>query len=343
MRLTKRLLPIIFVCALTLGLASQALADPVPNPSASPQAFTCLGTVTATSATSVTITVKRASLALQGSLGVPLTLNVTDTSVLSLISHGTKTPVASAAVPVGDLLAASGTIDVTSDPGTTLYDITKACVWQPRSQTRFLCRGAVSSVVVQANADALVVCVARDSLGLRGFVGKDVTIAVPASAKIFALQRRSASATTFDQITAGDRVSILGSADRSDPSSPVFTARRVVVRHLVPLDQLKWFACCGQVEGPGTSPDTVLVTVACGTRAVRSDIGDDLTLTATSDSVISTLSGGVVTALPIANLTSGESIVVRGTIDRSDPSNPIYHIGHAFVWQPTAGLIRSAA
>jgi hypothetical protein len=338
MRHTKKLLLIVFTIALTLGLASQALADPTPTPTSTtaPQTFTCLGKVSAASSSGLTITVRHASCALQGSLGAPLTLTATDTSVLSLISHGTKTPVAAADVPVGDLLVASGTIDVSSDPGTTLYDITKACVWAPRTESRFLCLGTVSSVDPQTSANSLVVCVARGSLGLHGFICKDVTIDVPASARIFCLQRRLATTTTFDQITAGDRVWITGVADRSDPSAPVFTARRVLVHHVVPVSQLKWFACCGQVSGPGTSPDTLLVTVACGTRAVRSDIGGQLTITATPGSVIRTLSDGVVTTLPVADVTAGESILVSGTIDHSVPTSPVYDIGHAFVWQPAA-------
>jgi hypothetical protein len=336
MRHTKKLLLIVCTIALAIGLASQALADPVPTASASPQAFTCLGKVAAASSGGVTITVRHASCALQGSLGQSLTLTATDNSVLSLIAHGTTTPVAAVDVPVGDLLVASGTIDVSSDPGTTLYDITKACVWAPRAQSRFLCLGTVSSVDPQANADSLVVCVARGSLGLRGSLHKDITIDVPASAAIFALQRRLASTTTFDQITAGDRVWITGTADRSDPSAPVFTASRVLVQHVLPVDQLSWFACCGQVSGAGSSPDTLVVTVTCGTRAVCSDIGEPLTLTVTPSSAIRTLSEGAVTTLPVADISAGESILVSGTIDSSVPANPVYDIGQAFVWQPAA-------
>ena len=234
------------------------------------------------------------------------------------------------------MLVASGATDVTTTPGTTLYDISKACVWQPRAQTRFLCLGSVTSVDLQGND--LVVAVARGSLGLHGFVGKDVTIDLPATAKIFVLQRGQASATTIDQITVGDRVWIGGSADRSDPSLPVFTARRVLVRHVVAVGQLKWFAACGVVSALDTNADTLTLTVACGTRAVQSDTGSDLTLNVMPTSVIRTLTGGVVTTVPLANVTVGELIVVTGAIDHSDPTAPVYELGHAFVWQLDAGL-----
>jgi hypothetical protein len=342
---TKKLLIVIFAAVLALCLASQALADPTPSPTPTPatQAFTCLGKVTAIDQTAgtISVTVKRASLALQGSLGQSLTLNVTATSALSRFSAHTKCATTLADVAVGNLLVASGATDVTTTPGTTLYDITKACVWQPRAQTRFLCLGAVTSVDLQGND--LVVCVARGSLGLRGFVRKDVTIELPTTAKIFVLQGGQATATTIDQITVGDRVVIRGTADRSDPSLPVFTARRVLVHHVVALGRLKWFAACGQVSALDTNADTLTLTVARGTRALRSDIGSGLTLDVMPASVIRTLSGGVVTTVPLASVTVGESIVVTGAIDHSNPTAPVYDLGHAFVWQLDAGLVRSAA
>jgi hypothetical protein len=342
---TKKLLIVVFAAVLALCLASQALADPTPPPTPAPatQAFTCLGKVTAVdqSAGTISVTVRRASLALRGSLGQSLTLNVTATSALSQFSHHTKSATTLAGVTVGNMLVASGAIDVTTTPGTTLYDITKACVWQPRAQTRFLCLGAVTSVDLQGND--LAVRVARGSLGLRGFVRKDVTVDLPTTAKIFVLQGGQASATTIDQITVGDRVWIGGTADRSDPSLPLFTARRVVVHHVVAVDQLKWFAAYGVVSALDTNADTLTLTVACGTRAVQSDVGGDLTLCATPTSVIDTLADGVVTAVPLANVTAGELIVVTGAIDHSDPATPVYDLGHAFVWQLDAGLVRSAA
>ncbi len=341
MRFTKRMFPIVLVFVLALCLASQALADPAPTPSPSstPQTFTCLGKVTATTANTVTITVKRASCALQGSLGQSLTLNVTDSSVLTALSQGHKTPVAATDVPAGDLLQATGTIDASSTP--LAYDISKACVWQPRFKSRFLCLGTVTSVTL--DPASLTVSVARGSLGLRGFCHKDITIDVPDGAKVFAVQRRSVVATTFGQITTGDRVWITGVADRSDPSAPVFCARRVLVHHPVPVGQLTWYACRGQVSSVDPTAGTVSVTVARATRALHGDIGEDVTLTITDASVIRTLSEGVVTAVSVGDLTSGESIVVSGPIDRSDPANPVYDVGHAFVWQPVAGLVRNAA
>ncbi len=335
---TRRLLPFVVVCALVLACASQALADPAPG--ASPQGFTCLGRVTATTASSVTITVRRASCALQGSLGQSLTLTVTDQSVLTELTKGAKTTVSAADVPTGDLVLAHGTIDATATP--LAYDVSTARIWRPRLHTRFLCVGVVSSV----NLDPayLAVTVARGSLGLPRYLHKTITIDVPSSAPIFCLQHGSRSATTFDQITVGDRVWIGGVADRSDPGAPVFTARRVLVHHPVPVDQLTWYACRGTVSSFDAGAGTVTVTLANATRALHADIGGDVTLTVSGSSVINTLADGVVTTIGVGDLTSGESIVVSGQIDRSDPTTPVYDIGHAFVWQPaTDSLVRRAA
>ena len=343
MKLAKRLLPLVFVCALALAFATQALADPTPStgPSATPQSFTCLGRVTATTPSSVTVTVRRASCALQGSLSQSLTLAATDQSVISELVQGAKTQVSATDLPTGDFIVVRGTIDASTTP--PAYDITTACAWQARFHTRFLCVGQVSSV----NLDPayLVVTVGARSLGLPRFLHKQITIDVPSSAAIFCLQRGAVSGTTFDQITAGDRVWIAGSADRSDPGSPVFTARRVLVHHPVPVAQLTWYACCGQVSSVDTNAGTVSVTVAHATRALHSEIGSDVTLTVCDSSVMRTLADGVVTTVTLADLAVGESIVVAGAIDRSDAADPIYDIGHAFVWQPVVsdGLLRNAA
>jgi hypothetical protein len=332
--LVKRLLPLAFVLALTLSMASQALADPLPGltpeAAAGPQAFTCLGKVIAVDrpAGTVTVTVQHASLALQGSVGRSLTLAVTRGSALAAICNGAKTPVTLAKVPVGDLLSASGTINATN-PAALAYDIGKACVWWPRFRAEYLCRGTISSV--DPLASCLVVQVASGSHGLGSGVGTQVTIDVPASAKVFALQGRVATATSIEGMTAGDRVYITGHADFGDPRTPLLTADLVLVRHVLPVGQVTWFACCGRVDAVDQLTGTLSVTVACGTLAVPDG---PLTLATTSHSIIRTLSHGALATVGVAGVSVGESIVASGTIDRGDPKNPIHDIGSAFVWQP---------
>ncbi len=335
MRHGTRLLLVAAALALTLGLAAQALAAPLPAraPTATPsaQAFACLGKVSAvdTTAGTVTVTVKHASLALQGSLGQSLLLTVTSDSTLTTVSHGARQPIALAGVSVGALLMARGTIDASS--GSPVYDIGAACAWTPSYHARFLCQGAVSSVDLQGAT--LAVRVARGSSGLRGSIGKDITIDVPASAKIVALTRRSAAPTTLDQITVGDRVLIVGHADRTDPTAPVFVAAHILVRHVVPVDQLTWFSCCGQVTAVDTDLGTITLTVTRGTRAVHDAVGGSLTLATTATSVLRTLADGAVTTVSLSDLTVGEQIAATGSIDRTDPSTPVFDLGHGFVWQ----------
>ena len=322
------------------GLRVTGAGRPDPQSQREPAGLHLFGKVTATTSSSVTITVRHASCALQGSLGQSLTLTVNDQSVLTELAKGTKTAVGAADLPTGDLIMARGTIDATATP--LAYDVSTARVWRPRFHTRFLCVGEVSSV----NLDPayLVVTVARGSLGLPRYLHKSITIDVPSSAPVVCQQRGRASATTFDEITVGDRVWIAGAADRSDPSAPVFTARRVLVHHPVPAGELTWYACCGTVSSFDTGAGTVTVTVANATRALHADIGGDVTLTVSGRSAISTLAGGVVTTLSLGDLTSGESIIVSGPIDRTDPATPAYDVGRAFVWQPVVnGLVRSAA
>lgn len=327
MKSTKRVLPIVFVLALMLGLASQAFAATAPTP----QAFTCLGKVTAVNQKvgTVTVTVTRASPALQGSLGQSLTLTVTQASALSAISHGATSPVKLGAVPVGDLLAASGSIDATSSTALT-YDVGKATVWQPSLRTRFFCRGTITSVDLQANA--LVVHVASSARGLPDFNGKDATIDVPASAKLYVVYGRLAAATTIGQLTAGDVVYATGFVDRGNASAPVLTAGMILAAHVAPISRLTWFSCTGKVGAIDEQAGTVTVTVIHGTLAVHAMVGGELTLTVSARSVIRTLVNGVVTTVNVADLALNQSLVAVGTIDHSMPSTPVYDIGRAFVW-----------
>ncbi len=340
MRSPRRLILPALLCVLALSLAAPALAQAKPSASrgagdaTAGQTFTCLGKVTAVdqTASTITVTVKRASIALQGSVGQSLTLTVTADSVLATRAHCATTAVTLGDVSAGELLVARGTID-SSDPDAPVYDLVKALVWHPAAHARFLCRGTVTSVDLQA--DALVVHVCRGSRGLRGSAGKDVNIDLAAGAKIFVAQGRAVTAGAIGDITAGDRVCIVGHADRTDPSAPVFTASCVVVHHVVPVGQLKWFACLGSVSAVDQTAGTITVTVTRGSRAVHGDVGSDLILTVTPASVIRTFADGAVTTATLTPDLVGDSIVVAGSIDHSDPGTPVYDVGRAFVWQPS--------
>ncbi len=337
MKLVRRSLLPLVVCVLALGLASQATASPAPathvqSCDAAAQSFSCVGTVKAvdTTAGTITVTVRHATVALQGSIGQSLKLTVTSGSVLSTYAGSVKTAVALAGVSRDELIAACGTIDA-GDPATLVYTVGTAVVWQPAPRYRFLCQGSVSAVDLQA--DALVVTVGHGSQGLSGSLGKNVTFDLAASARIFVTANRRWSSATIADLTAGDLVTIVGRADRSDPGAPVFTASLVLVRHVAPISELNWFACVGQVFSIDQKAGIVTVTVDRGTRAVRAAIGGQLMLFETPSSVIRTLSNGVVTSVALTGVRTGESMVVTGRIDHSNKATPVYDIGHAFVWQ----------
>ncbi len=326
MKVIKKLLPIVFVVAFTLVLVSQAFAATPTT-----QAFGCLGKVTAVDrqAGTVTVTVTRASTALQGSLGQSLTLTLTSDSSLSAMWHGVSVPVKLAGVPVGDLLSASGRIDAT-DPSVLVYAVGKASVWQPNRHAGFVCRGTVSSVDLQA--DTLAVHVAATSVGLPEFRGKTAIIDVPAAAELYVMHGRLAAATTIDQLTAGDIVYATGSIDRSDAAVPVLTASQVLATHVAPAYRLTWFSCVGTIDAVDADAGTVAVTVGRATLALNGKVGGGLTLTTTTRSVIRTLVAGVVTTENVTALSPGQSIVVFGAVDRGIPDAPLYDIGQAFVW-----------
>ena len=333
MRHARALLLIVLTTVLLVVPAGRALAESAVTGATATQSFTCLGTVVAARQGGLTVTVRHASLALQGALGERLDLTATSKSTFTVIANGRAKAVSAASVPVGDEVVVQGTVDASSVPGTTLFDVTTATVWKPQVLNGFVCVGTVTSVCPQPGALCLVVTVGRGSTGMGCSTGSSVTIDVPASAGIYVLQHRIATTTTFSDLTAGDVVQIGGTADRTDTSAPLFTASRVLATHVAALDQLTWFALRAVVDGPGAAPGTLRVSVTCGTRAVRADIGSELTLTATPSSVVRTLAGGLVATLPVGDVTAGESIATTGAVDRSVPASPVFHIGSAFVWQ----------
>ena len=113
----------------------------------------------------------------------------------------------------------------------------------------------------------------------------------------------------------------------------MFVAAHILVRHVVPVDQLTWFACCGQVTAVDTDLGTITLTVTRGTRAVHDAVGGSLTLATTATSVLRTLADGAVTTVSLSDLTVGEQIAATGSIDRTDPSTPVFDLGHGFVWR----------
>jgi len=336
MRHARRLFLIVLTATFLVAPASRALAEGAAAPASPTQSFTCVGTVVSASPGSVTVAVHHASLALQGALGRHLSLTVTAGSAITLISGGRTTVVAAADLPAGDTISVLGTVDATSAPGSTLFDVTAATAWRPRVLGGFLCVGTVASVCPQPGAQSLVVTVGSGSSRMGVSPGATVRVDVPASAGIYALRHRLATTTTFNDLTSGDLVKITGVADRTDAGVPLFTAARVLATHVAAVDQLTWFALRGVVDGPGPTAGSLLVTLSCGTRAVRADIGAQLVLTATPSSTIRTLAGGVVSTLPAADVTAGESIAVTGCIDRCVPAAPAFDIGRAFVWQDAA-------
>lgn len=325
MRHVRRLLLIGCTLALVLGPAGRALAD---TPSAA-QAYSCLGKIAATDQTAgtISITVIRASTALQGSIGQSLTLTVTRESVLTAISRSPKLPVVLDTVPVGDMLAVRGTIAPGSEPA--VFDISRASLWQPGYRARFLCVGTVSSIDLQSGA--LVVRLEHGSSGLAD-AGASATIVVPSSARVFVTRGHTTTPGSIGQLTAGDRVGIVGHADHTNAHMPLFVASCVVARHVAPIAQLTWFACCGRVTAVDAAQGTVTLDAASGTQAVQAAVGGTLILTGTPATVIRTLHNGALATLSIAAVPIGDTIVVSGTIDHRNPGAAVYDIGQAFVW-----------
>ena len=92
-------------------------------------------------------------------------------------------------------------------------------------------RYAVNGTVTAVGADSLAVAVKAGSRTVRKSVGKTVVLTITADTLLY---ERNADCTftaiTLADIAAGDRITSVGTIDRSDPATPVFNAHRVTLR-----------------------------------------------------------------------------------------------------------------
>jgi hypothetical protein len=103
-----------------------------------------------------------------------------------------------------------------------------------QAQTRsHMARYSLSGTVkaVDAGASTLSVLVNQSNHRARAYKGDVVILRVTAATKLY---QRTADgqlvSVALDAFSAGDRVTSVGTLDRSDPAAPVFTALRVTLR-----------------------------------------------------------------------------------------------------------------
>jgi hypothetical protein len=126
------------------------------------------------------------------------------------------------------VLAAGGTCDGTGAGGGAVSGA--GTQTQMRAHmARYSLSGTVKAV--DTGASTLSVLVRQSNHRARAYKGDVVTISVTATTRLY---RRTADgqlvAVALDAFSAGDRITSVGTLDRSAPAAPVFTALRVTLR-----------------------------------------------------------------------------------------------------------------
>lgn len=214
-----------------------------------------------------------------------------------------------------------------------------AFAWEPRPVTwwqpvpEFTCVGKVKAV--DTVNDRLMVRVHLASRGVQRYLGEDLVVTITKDTQLLKARRATFTRISLDRIAVGDHVRVRGVIDRSIPGTPLYKAERVVMRHIVPVDQLTWFACRGPVRAVDAGAGTMLVKLRRVTRALGDQLGGELLCRVAPDARIVTWQGAVPLALGLADIAVNDVVTAQGTIDRTDPTTPVYTIRWMRVWQTT--------
>ena len=116
--------------------------------------------------------------------------------------------------------------------------------WHPAKT--FTAAGKVQAV--DTTNSRLVVRVTLASVGAAPYLGEDLTVVVKPRTQLLRTHGRLFRAITLSDIKLGDHVRVTGAINLSVPTSPVFTAKRVVATTVLAPSKIKWFAFRGPVK-----------------------------------------------------------------------------------------------
>jgi hypothetical protein len=178
--------------------------------------------------------------------------------------------------------------------------------------TSFVVNGEV--VQVFATAGAVKVHVRLGNVGVRPFIGRDLTMRIGRNAVLLSIDDGIARALTLRQLREGQNVQVEGRIDRSAPLAPVYVATRVHVRHWTPTAALTEFACGGTVSAVETGGVRLVVNAA--SRALWSAIGTEVAIAVPEGARLFTWVDGLKVPIALGDVGTGDRVWIRGTIDR---------------------------
>ena len=196
--------------------------------------------------------------------------------------------------------------------------------------TSFTAAGSVQDVI--QSAGALRMHVDSGSRGVKRFIGGALVVRVASQARILMVDDGIAVLGKLSDIRAGDQVVVSGRIDRTEPSSPVYTAQNIRVLDRTPTGKLAHFAAGGAVSGADAqgTPNTLTFGVESASRALWDRLGTSLTVVVTPDTKVFLESAGTTTTISLSQVVVGQKAWVTGTIDRSLAA-PVFTAGRITV------------
>lgn len=181
-------------------------------------------------------------------------------------------------------------------------------------------------VSVDPGASTMVVHVTLGSRGVKPFIGKNLNLSVAAGAKVLKNSGRWFTTISLADLSAGDRVTVVGAINRTVPTSPVYVAKRVVARAIQPWQRLKQFGAFGPVVSVDAAGGSMVVHLTSTTLALRPSLGHDFTFVVAPAAKIFTIKDGVKTMLTLTDVAPGDSVRAFGSVNRHDPNAPVFTI-----------------
>ena len=202
--------------------------------------------------------------------------------------------------------------------------------WQPAHT--FTAAGGAQAI--DTGNGRVVVRVWLASIGVAPFLGNDLTVVVTPKTQLLRAHGDRFRGIGLSDIKLGEHLRVTGTIDRSDPKAPVYKATRIVVRHVVAPDELKWFACRGPLKAVDATAGTIAVRPLVVTRGLWDVLGVKTTFAVAPNARIFTWLAGKPVVLTLADLAAGDHVLAQGSIDRSVPATPVFTIKWMRVWEP---------
>ena len=231
----KKLVLAALVVVALLVFVAPALAWPMMLPWWEPsQHFACVGKIQAVDTTAGTVTV-RVHLASRGAadyLGEDLLVGVAaDAHIFKAVGARFES-IALGDLVVGEKLRVEGVVDCSTGPAVFTGKRLVMRRLPLNDIKRFAFRGPVTAV--NATAGTLTATMNRVTRALSPSHHASCDFVVARDARILVMKDGWPVRTALADVVVGDRVYAQGGADRSTPSTPVFTIRWMMVRHAAP-------------------------------------------------------------------------------------------------------------